>query len=369
MSRFFISAGDPSGDIHSARLIKKLKEKLPDSTFLGLGGNESKTQGLETLVPLEQISIVGFWEVAKKYFFFKKLLNQCKNILSSNTIDCFIAVDYPGFNIPLANFAKKKGIPVFYYIAPQLWAWGKSRAKKLSNSIDLLLNVFPFEISFFSQYSINCKFVGHPLIDDPAFRSFNTIEHREKRIAFLPGSRRQEVEKHLPIFADVSKLINNKYPDFEIGIAQSPFVNKAIYKDYINSCGWHLWNDSRRLMQTSIAGVIKTGTSNLEAALCGLPFVMVYKASPISYFLGKRLLDLPFVSLPNILLNKEIVKEFIQNSFTPTNIIAELGKIIEDHQYWHSIQASFLEIRYMLGNGSASENASVEIIKALNDPL
>lgn len=363
MAKFFISCGDPSGDLHTARLIKQLKQKLPGSTFIGLGGDKSVSEGLEALVPLEEISIVGFWEVAKKYFYFKTLLDRCKAIISSGKIDCFIPVDYPGFNIPLARFTKQKGIPVNYYIAPQLWAWGQKRAKNLSRSVDLLLTVFPFENEFFSKYDINCKFVGHPLLDDPVFQEIPDYKKRNKIIAFLPGSRRQEVEKHLPILAKASELISSNYPDFEIGLSKTPFVDADIYKDYIHKYNWSLWNDSRKLMQNSLAGVIKTGTSNLEAALCGLPYVMVYKASPISYFLGKRLLKLPYVSLPNILLNREIVKELIQNDFNENNILNNISSIIENTNIWQSMHNSFKEIKLLLGSGGASENAANAIIQ------
>ncbi len=366
MLKFFISAGDPSGDIHAAGLINRLKNKIEKVEFIGLGGKKCEQEGLKTLVPLKEISVVGFWEVAKKYAFFLRLMKQCKEILSSGSIDAFIPVDYPGFNIPLAHHAKKKSVPVIYYIAPQLWAWGRNRAKKLSGSVDLLMTVFPFEKEYFNAFGLNTTFTGHPLLDDPVFEDIPPFEKREKRIAFLPGSRQQETEKHLPLLEKVSSLIKKKMPEYEIGIAVSSFVDDNIYKEYSGRNGWTLWDDSRLLMKTSASGVVKTGTSTLEAALCGMPFVMIYRTSSLSYLWGKRLLNLPYVAMPNILLNKETAREFIQHDFTPQNVMTELKRITGNRKIYEKKQRNFEIIRQMLGGSGAAEIAANEIISYLD---
>ncbi|MES2764570.1 MAG: lipid-A-disaccharide synthase [Bacteroidota bacterium] len=364
MKKIFIVAGEPSGDLHAARLMRELKNVLPGVEFTGIGGENMEREGLQSLVALKEISVVGFWEVAKKYSFFKKLLKECGELLKTGGFDAFIPVDYPGFNMRLAAQAKLLKIPVIFYIAPQLWAWGENRAKKLAAVVDKLLVVFPFEVEFFKKFGIDTEFVGHPLLDDPAFKNgFKNVSERENRVAFLPGSRRQEVLKHLPIMEETARILLKEIPDIQFSVAQSRNLPDEIFKNSFKNLPVTFEKDSRALMQKSRVGLVKTGTSTLEAALCGMPFAMMYKTSPVSYHLSKYLVTLDAIALPNILLKRKVVPELIQQGATPEIIARELLKIMRDEEIAFKMQEDFGELRRLLGEEGASRRAA-EVIKS-----
>ncbi|MBI5325963.1 MAG: lipid-A-disaccharide synthase [Ignavibacteriae bacterium] len=368
MKKIFISAGDPSGDAHGARLMAELKLMSPDIEFIGIGGNAMCREGLNPLVSLEQVSVVGFWEVAKKYFFFRNLIKNCARILKNEKFDAFIPIDYPGFNIRLASFAKQMGIPVIYYIAPQLWAWGEGRAKKLADVTDLLLAVFPFEKDFFNKFGIRTEFVGHPLLDNPDFiNNPGNADKNKNLIAFLPGSRKQEIVKHMPLFNSIAQILKNENSELEFGLSVSFTISKSEYESYLNKFkDWQLWDDSKSLMNKAYAGIVKTGTSTLEAALCNMPFAMVLKTSPISYRLGKRLVKLDNISLVNILAGKKVVNEYIQSDAKPETIANEILSLFNNGKRYDEILNEFSGIRKLLGEKGASKHAAELIIKELN---
>lgn len=346
--------------------MKALKSKAADVEFIGIGGKAMSAEGLQSIAQLKDIAVVGFWEVARKYAFFRKLLNECKTLLSDKSVKAFIPIDYPGFNIRLAGFAKSIGLPVFYYIAPQLWAWGKNRARKLSGCADKLLCVFPFEANYFSKFGIDAEFVGHPLLDDPTFDFDQTKNKRGKLIAMLAGSRPQEVSKHLPLLIETSEIIGDTFPEYSYAVAASESVGEDYYRSALGAnAKWEIWSDSRELMKASSAGLVKTGTSTLEAALLDLPFAMYYKTSPITYFLGKRLINLPHICLVNILLGRTAANEFIQRDATPAKLAAEVIEIINNGNKRASLLESFSETRSLLGKSGASDKASEIILRNL----
>ncbi|TAL68018.1 MAG: lipid-A-disaccharide synthase [Bacteroidetes bacterium] len=367
MKKIFISAGDPSGDAHGARLMAEMKSLVPNIEFIGIGGNAMCNEGLKPIVSLQQVSVVGFWEVAKKYFFFKKLLKRCFNILKDEKIDAFIPIDYPGFNIRLASHAKQISIPVIYYIAPQLWAWGENRAKKLAEVTDILLSVFPFETDFFRKFGIRTDFVGHPLLDNTDFSVIpNNTDRNRNLIAFLPGSRKQEIQRHLPLLNSIANILRRTKPELEFGLSLSSTIDKKEYEPYLNDLNmWQLWDDSKSLMKKSYAGVVKTGTSTLEAALCNMPFAMILKTSPISYSLGKRLVKLDNISLVNILAGKKVINEFIQSDAKPEIISNEIISLHNNKNRYDDMQMDFSVIRHLLGEKGASKRAAEHIIKEL----
>ncbi len=351
MKKIFISAGDPSGDIHASRLMQSILSIQPDIKFIGLGGPKMQKLGLEPLADFDKISVVGFWEVARKYGFFRELINRIVYLLKNEDISAFVPVDYPGMNMRLAKQAREIGIPVIYYIAPQLWAWGKDRAKKLAHSVDKLLVVFPFEEEYFSEFGIDTSFVGHPAMDDDELKYENT-GIRDKLIAFLPGSREQEVNRHLPIFNRTIDILASELNDYRFGIS---IMDKKNFKTNQKA---DIFSNSRELMKKSAIGVVKTGTSNLEAVLCGMPFVMVYKTSTVSFELGKRLVNLPYVSLANILANKHFVPELIQKDATPRKIAVALINYIENDDLYSDTLTEFTKIREILGEQGASAKAA-----------
>lgn len=362
LKKIFILAGDPSGDIHAARLMRELKIRIPDAKFIGIGGKYMIEEGLNSIIDINKIAVVGLWEVAKKLFFFKNLLKKCEFILKNENIDLFLPVDYPGFNIRLAEHAKKSNIKVVYYIAPQLWAWGKNRTKKLQNNIDLLLNVLPFEEEFFKKSGINSKFVGHPLLDDPKFnKDFLDFSNRQDIISFFPGSRKQEVKKHLPLILETIEELKKHLKNFKYIIAKAEGVDLKHYQSSNFNSDTLLWDNSIELMKVSRYGIIKTGTSNLEAALCGLPFSMFYQTSEISYQLSKRMINLPYISLVNILAGKMIIKEFYQKDANPKNLVEDCLSYMNNQNKFQNIQDEYIRIYDLLGKKGASSNAADEI--------
>lgn len=375
VKRFFIVAGEASGDMHAARLMKAMKSLYATRdikcVFEGIGGEQMLAEGLESLVALEQVNVAGFWEVAKRYPFFRRLLVQCQKKLASGIFDAFIPVDYPGFNLRLATQARRTTptLPICWYIAPQLWAWGASRAQQLQQSVDILLVVFPFEEEFFRRYGIRTEYVGHPLLDRAAVESnpfINAICDLDKRlpvIALLPGSRTQEIRRNLPLMLQAVQILASKpvFQGYEAHVAVAPYVNPDLYSAIAHRYSRQVHSatkqgvlpirfvhNSRTLMQQARVGVIKTGTSTLEAALLGLPFVMAYRTSSLTYHIAKRKITLPLIALANIVAGKQVVQEFIQHDATPQAIASEVEHIVLDKAYCQAMVEEFSLIRHML---------------------
>jgi lipid-A-disaccharide synthase len=356
-----------------------------ECAFDGIGGEAMTAEGLRSIVPIAETSVVGFWEVAKRYRFFTRLLAQCSSLLASRADDgqnlyaAFIPVDYPGFNLRLAASARAAGVPTYWYIAPQLWAWGAERAARLRAVVNELLVVFPFEKAFFRERGISTHFVGHPLMDasifsepplalaDRSTTSFettnaepstntntNTNNVRISTIAILPGSRKQEVERNLPIFLEAaSELVRRRLREqqsrsspaaqratdpaeqyrFCIAIPRSLSHDAALYaivERYRNELDIAFTSDARSLMKSARAGIVKTGTSTLEAALLGMPFVMAYRTSALTYWIAKRKVTLPHIALANIVAGRSVVPELIQHEATPAKVANALYALLAD---------------------------------------
>lgn len=330
MLRFFIVVGDPSGDRYGASLIQSLKEQYQDCTFEGIGGPLMEQVGFHSIIPLETMSVVGFWEVLKRYSVLKEILERSKELLTNLRYDAFIPIDYPGFNLRLASYAKSIGTPVYYYIAPQLWAWGKNRAKKLASAVDELFVIFPFEVSFFEQFSIKTTFVGHPLLDYPEFASTN-LTQRVKDIALFPGSRKQEIQRHIGLLVETASILQKELPDYTFSFAQRPSLPLERFPAITQSSVLFQFKTSKELQTTSAAGLVKTGTTTLESFLLGLPFVMYYKTSTLSYHISKRLITLPYIALPNIIANDHIIQERIQSEAIPELMAKDILELLQQH--------------------------------------
>ncbi len=341
----------------------------PSLSFYGIGGEEMITAGLWEWANVREVSVVGFWEVARHYGFFRRLLREIEKSLIEERPDAFIAVDYPGFNMRLAAKAKKLGIPVLYYIAPQLWAWGEGRSNKLKQSIDLLLTVFPFETEYFSKFSIQAKFSGHPLLDDANLEKTDIDIENKRLIALLPGSRIQEVLHNLPIMLNACSQFAKRHSNFIFSISIAASVSREIYDKVIYStisqsdaANFVYADDSRLLMKSARAGLIKAGTSTLEACLCRLPFAMMYRTSAISFYFGKFVAKTKFLAMPNIIAKKEVVREFIQNDATPEKLAEELERIVFDEKERKQQIIEFASIRNQLGGKGSARRAAQEML-------
>ncbi|MEN6295982.1 MAG: lipid-A-disaccharide synthase [Chloroherpetonaceae bacterium] len=360
MKKVLIIAGDPSGDLHASNLMKEMIKLDEDIQFVGIGGDQMELLEFSSIVPISEVSVVGFWEVAKKAQFFQSLLQKIGNIIRSGQIDLFIAVDFPGFNQRIAKIAKRYGVPIAWYIAPQLWAWGENRAKDFSKLIDLLLVVFPFELEYFQNYGIQTQWVGHPLLDLEIFHQpVKTYDDRKKRIILMPGSRRQEIKSHLSLINKTVKSLSQELHDFQYEIVLPPHLKYEFSREVHLNSNTIVSNEmSHQLMSSSLAGLIKTGTSNLEAALLGLPFSMFYKTSFMTYLIGKKVINLPYLSIVNIIFNDNIVPELIQKEATGEKLAKSIIEIINDRERYDQIQNRFQILRDTLGSSGASKNAA-----------
>ena len=361
----FISAGESSGDMHASSLMKELKLQSPGTEidFSGTGGDNMIAEGLNALYHTKDLATVGFADVIKKYSFFKKALRDTAEFIKLNDPDTVILVDYPGFNLRLAEeirkFYTKK---IIYYISPQLWAWHEKRVFKVKKYIDLMLVVFPFEVDFYNKYGVKAEFTGHPLIS--RIREF--IEHNpkikrsssKKVITVLPGSRKDEVKHHLPVLLDAIRLIKARI-DVDVNISIAPGMKKHFdeYKEQLTGC--NLTEDKPyNLILNSDAVMTKAGTSTMECTLLGTPYLIFYRTFPLNYYLLKPIVKVDKLGIANLLLGKEAVREFIQSDLTAENIAEELLKILSDNEYRNRIKTDLDEVWKILGSKEASVNAA-----------
>lgn len=360
--RIFIAAGEPSGDRHAARLMEQLRLLIPDVVFEGIGGPAMELQGLHSMARIADLAVSGFWEVAKRYSFFRSLLQRCGDVIA-NTRGSYsrgkpallICIDYPGFNMRLAALARKAGVPVCYYIAPQLWAWGKDRGPKLASVVDKLLVVFPFEVEFFRSFGIDVHHVGHPLLDDPNYAA--VPDHTQHTVAVMPGSRAQELHHHAPLLAETARLLLRDDPTLSILSARPANVPIEAYAPMIDA-GIAVTDDARMVLRTSGAGLIKAGTSTLEAALMALPFATFYRTSTLSYALSKRLVTVNSVTMLNLLLQRHVINEFVQHDATAANLATEVRALLANAQRREEIHEACLTMREELGGSGASARAA-----------
>jgi lipid-A-disaccharide synthase len=331
--RILLSAGEPSGDLHGARVAEALRRRFPDAELFGLGGDRMAAAGVELLAHVDQLAVMGFAEVARHLPYFIRLLRRVRGELRTRRPDLVIPVDYPGFNLRLARYARDAGIPVLYYIAPQVWAWHRSRMTQLARNADRLAVILPFEERLFSDAGANVAFVGHPLADQPvpaadrsAFLKALGVDAGRPVLALFPGSRAQEVRRHLGVFAGAAAAVRRTLPGVQAVIAASSAVPSSLYHAVPlprTTDGWSLLHHAR-------AALVKSGTSTLQAALAGTPLVVSYRVHPLTYFMAQRLVDVPHIGLVNLVAGERIAPELLQDDATPERLAAALLPLLQD---------------------------------------
>ncbi len=362
----FISAGEQSGDMHASSLMKELN-RLSETplSFSGLGGEMMKAEGLEPMYHVKDLATVGFVDVLKKYSFFKKAIRDASDFIRLNSPEVVILVDYPGFNLRLAeeirSFYKKK---IIYYISPQLWAWHEKRVFKIKKYIDLMLVVFPFEVDFYSRYDVYAEFTGHPLVKRiDEYISSHPVKPRDKKtITILPGSRKDEVKNHMPVLIQTIKEIR-KNIDVSINISIAPGLESAFndFREELKDCNL-TGEKTYDLILNSDLVLAKAGTSTMECALLGTPYLIFYKTFPLNYYLLKPVVKIDKLGIVNILLGESVIKEFIQNDFTAGNLCSEALKLLRDIQYREVMIENFRKVKNILGSKDASTEAAKLII-------
>ena len=362
---YYIIAGEASGDLHASNLMRELKVLDADAKFRCWGGDLMKAQGAELVKHYRDLAFMGFTEVLMNLRTILGNIDLCKKDILAHRPDVLILVDYPGFNLRIAEFAKAQGIKVFYYISPQIWAWKQSRVHKIKRVVDKMFVILPFEKEFYGRFDYKVEFVGHPLLD--AVEQYSkqapelSVTTSKPIIALLPGSRKQEIAKKLPLMLAMQKY----YPNYEFVIAGAPSQTKEYYQTFIQDRDIKIvYNQTYSLLQRSTAALVTSGTATLETALFGVPQVVCYIAGGISYMIAKQLIKVKYISLVNLIMDREIVKELIQGDLNETNIKNELDKILNPVSRKKMLD-DYEELREKLGGAGASRKLAALMIAYL----
>ncbi|MFZ4741234.1 MAG: lipid-A-disaccharide synthase [Bacteroidales bacterium] len=373
--KYYVIAGEASGDLHASNLIKELKNIDNASIFRCWGGDLMKEQGVELVKHYRSLAFMGFVEVIANL---KTILNNisfCKKDIAAFQPDAIILIDYPGFNLRIAEWAHENGIKVFYYISPQVWAWHQSRVKKMKKVIDHLFVILPFEKDFFKSHAMEVDFVGHPLLDAIENHSiekananninvFETNDYSEKPIiALLPGSRKQEVKTMLPLMIELTKA----YPQYKFIIAGVNTLQESLYLNIIkNEAIEIVYGQTYNLLKNAFAALVTSGTATLETALLNVPQVVCYKGNIISYYIARRFLKVKYISLVNLIMDKPVITELIQNEFNIHNLTTEFEKITQNELFRNQLKEAYQNLKIILGGRGASAKTAQLIVEYMN---
>ena len=364
MKRILLIAGESSGDIHAAMLMREMKKLCLGLEFFGIGGDECASQGMKIVEHIDSMAMMGFVEVIRHIPRIKRLMKRLVREVESRKVDMVILVDYPGFNLRLAEAVKKLPDPpkIFYYISPQVWAWGAKRIPKIAELVDRMAGIIPFEKETYAGTKLDFHFVGHPLMDEivayesrDLFFPRHNLDLNKPLIALLPGSRNQEVVRILPTLLKASILIRRQI-DAQFAIGTSANVDTALYHNLKDAA--IIKNDTRNLQKNADLVITKSGTSTLETAIAGTPMMVVYKIHPLSYQIGKRVVKLDNIALANLVAGETIAPEFIQDDASPENISAEAIKILTSPDIQSVQREKLAMVRDKLGESGASRRAA-----------
>ena len=372
--KYYIIAGEASGDLHGSNLVKELKKLDPTADIRAWGGDLMQQAGATLVKHYRDLAFMGFIEVVKNLKTIFRNLKFCKEDILQYKPDTLILIDYPGFNLRIAKWAKEQNLfatsggKVIYYISPQVWAWKENRVKMMKECIDKMLVILPFEKDYFkNKWNWDVEYVGHPLVE-VIERKKSEVRGRkpeEKIIALLPGSRKQEIEKKLPIMLEASKF----FPQYQFVIAQAPSLDESFYKTFTDAYPnvSSAKNKTYDLLLEAKAALVTSGTATLETALFGVPEVVCYKGSAVSYEIAKRVIKVKYISLVNLIMDKLVVKELIQQELTPQNLQRELNDILNNETRIEQLKKDYSDLKQLLSEGgNASAKAAKSIVEFLN---
>ncbi|WP_254527102.1 MULTISPECIES: lipid-A-disaccharide synthase [unclassified Sphingobacterium] len=371
--KYYLIAGETSGDLHGANLIKALKKEDPEAEFHIVGGDQMQEAAeVPVLIHTSEMAFMGFVEVLMNLRSISRNLKKVKEDIQKVKPDCLILIDFPGFNMKIAEFAKKLGIPVNYYISPKIWAWNQKRVYKIKKVVDHMFCILPFEVKFYKEFRYDVDYVGNPLLDaisaykfQPDFREKNGLD-KSPIIALLPGSRKMEIEHLLPEMVD----LYNRFPAHQLVIAGAPNIDLSLYQRYIGDYPIPvIFDQTYDLLKHAEAAVVTSGTATLETALLRVPQVVVYKANPISVMIARQVIKVRFISLVNLINDYLSVIELIQKDCTTSNISDELGLLISNPEHRASVLENYDVLMEKMGTPGASEKTAkliVEYMKAEN---
>jgi lipid-A-disaccharide synthase len=365
--KYYLVAGEASGDLHGANLMKALKEYDPQADFRFFGGDLMQAEGGELVKHYADMAFMGFVEVAINLRAILKNLDFCKQDISAWNPDVLILIDFPGFNLKIAEFAKKNNLLVCYYISPKVWAWNQRRVLKIKRIIDHLFCILPFEVDFYKQWGMQVDYVGNPLLDavanfkpDVDFIRNNKLQPDKKIIALLPGSRKQEISHLLPDMMAVTE----QYPNYQFVIAGAPSFNNDFYRQFLGSKNIPvLFGATYDLLNNAHAAIVASGTAVLETALFNVPQVVVYKGNTISVGIARMVVKIKYISLVNLIMDALVVKELIQQDCTAENICTELNLILSDINYREEMMNTYDQLDQRMGKPGASAKTASLIVK------
>jgi lipid-A-disaccharide synthase len=355
----FVSAGDPSGDIAGYHLLKAMSEVNNRCQYFGLGGRRMRSLEQEQLVESDKLAVLGFWEVAQKFIFFRNLLSETVRQIEQRRPTAIILIDYPGFNLRLAERIKHLKIPIIYYISPQIWAWGGKRIKLIKSVVDLMLVILPFEKELYDRAGVRNQFVGHYLLDDVENRFIKAPYNPDSDlIALLPGSRPQEIEKMLPVLIDAARILTR---DKKYRFAVAGIEGKFDYGQFLKKSSVDIelrLSRTRELVAESRLVITSSGTATLETGIIGRPMIVIYKTGMLTYLIARRLVKLDKIALVNITAGKKLAPELIQSDATSFNIAAEARKILSNQTLARDIVTELHHLTDRLGSPGVGKRAA-----------
>lgn len=362
--RLYVLSGEASGDLHAANLVRALQRRQQDLVVRAWGGDQLRQVGAEVVKDYRELAFMGFVEVVAHLRTILRNLRFCKEDIRRWQPDAVLLVDYPGFNLRIAPYAKACGIPVIYYISPQVWAWKASRVKKIRRYVDLMLTILPFETDFYARYQYPVTYVGHPLLDvldalEPDAKLRAQFSGDQPLVALIPGSRKQEIARMLPVMLEAARL----NPQYQYAIAAAPGIDPYFYQPYLKDQTIPVVHGkTRMLMQWAQGALVTSGTATLETALSETPEVVCYRGGPLGYWIARQLVQVPYISLVNLILEEEAVPELIQGDLNPNNLSIHLRKMMEPGPYRETMLQKMRHLKDRLGAQGASDRAAQAIL-------
>lgn len=370
-----IIAGEISGDLHAAALVREIQRRNSTIDFFGIGGEELEKTGMEIRVHARNMAVLGLSEVLRKYFFFRKTFHAMLALLKERKPDAVLLIDYPGFNLPFAKEARKLGFKVIYYICPQVWAWNRGRITAMAKNVDRLISIFPFEADVFKGTKLKVDFVGHPLVSPAATARMEPLFplpwSGEPRVALLPGSRKQEVKLILPAMAQAAEILKIKFPDAGFIIAAASREAVSWIEQTLSSMGMAdrftvVADKTRQILRQAGAAWVASGTATIEAALMGCPMAVIYRTAPLTYLAGRLLIRVPFLGMVNIVAGKLICPEFIQHAAKPKNMALAIEPLVTEGKARNEMITELDRVRSILGSPGAEERAAEIVLQELS---